>query len=401
MEKKNRFKMLTVSTLALAMAIGGPVAAMADNHGKDNDKNDKKIESKAKVNINLHFKDVNEKELAWALKHITSLASKEVFNGYQDGTFQPNKAIKRVEAITAAVRLLGLKAQAESAVEMATELNFSDANKIEKKYPWAVGYIAVAVENDLFGENDTAVQPEKAADRLWATTLLVKSLKLDAEAKAKMNTKLDFEDAEKIPAGSVGYVAVAIEKGLIKGYNDNTFKPNKPVTRAELAALLGRTDEQLPDADKNAVSGTITALTNNVVSLKKADGTSVVLAIDPNAFIFRNGVKVGVSSLVAGDQIVARSYNNLVIFIEVTKEAVTPAPDLSFTDIGTINTIALNAQGKIATVSISKTVNGVLVSVIYDVADSLVIKGDVTKLTVNQLIELKGTNQIVNSIEIK
>ncbi len=29
-----------------------------------------------------------------------------------------------------------------------------------------------------------------------------------------MNTTLTFKDAKQIPAGSVGYVAVAIEKGL-------------------------------------------------------------------------------------------------------------------------------------------------------------------------------------------
>ena len=69
---------------------------------------------------------------------------------------------------------------------------------------------------------------------MWATTLLVKALKLDAEAKAKINTKLTFTDADEIPAGSVGYVAVALEKGLIKGFENNTFRPNAPVTRAQL-----------------------------------------------------------------------------------------------------------------------------------------------------------------------
>ncbi len=50
----------------------------------------------------------------------------------------------------------------------------------------------------------------------------------------------------KIPAGSVGYVEVAIEKGLVDGFEDNTFRPNQPVTRAQLAALLDRTGNQLP-----------------------------------------------------------------------------------------------------------------------------------------------------------
>ena len=32
-----------------------------------------------------------------------------------------------------------------------------------------------------------------------------------------------------------------VELGLIKGYEDNTFRPNEPITRAEMATLLART----------------------------------------------------------------------------------------------------------------------------------------------------------------
>ena len=139
---------------------------------------------------------------------------------------------------------MGLREQAESAAEMSTKLNFKDADKIPA---WAVGYVAVALENDLFTESDDAVQPKKEADRLWATTLLVKALKLNAEAKAKMNTTLTFKDAKQIPAGSVGYVESSDRKGLVDGFEDNTFRPNQPVTRAQLAALLDRTGNQLPE----------------------------------------------------------------------------------------------------------------------------------------------------------
>lgn len=31
-----------------------------------------------------------------------------------------------------------------------------------------------------------------------------------------------------------------IERGLMKGYPDGTFKPDKPITRAELAVVLNR-----------------------------------------------------------------------------------------------------------------------------------------------------------------
>ena len=94
------------------------------------------------------------------------------------------------------------------------------------------------MRTDLFTESDDSVLPNEEANRLWATTLLVKALKLEAEAKAQMKATLAFKDAKKIPAGSVGYVKVAVDKGLVNGFEDNTFKPEQRVTRAELAALL-------------------------------------------------------------------------------------------------------------------------------------------------------------------
>ena len=61
-------------------------------------------------------------------EYIIRLASKGVFKGYEDGTFKPQQQITRIESIVAAVRLMGLRDQAESAAEMGTKLNFKDAD---------------------------------------------------------------------------------------------------------------------------------------------------------------------------------------------------------------------------------------------------------------------------------
>jgi hypothetical protein len=269
MNTTSAMKKIMITGLTFAMVLGGSTAAFAHGNDKDNNhenKSEHKSAKKIKGNFKFSFDDI-EGNNAWAAKNIASLASKQIFEGYEDGTFRPQNSIKRIEAITAAVRLLGLKDKAESAAEMATQLNFKDADKVTKEYPWAVGYVAVAAENDLFAETDNAIQPEKAASRLWATTLLVKALKLDAEAKAKINTKLTFTDADEIPAGSVGYVAVALEKGLITGFENNTFRPHAPVTRAQLAALLDRTNDQMVGND--AVKGSVTAVVyNNTLAIK-------------------------------------------------------------------------------------------------------------------------------------
>lgn len=375
------------------------------NHGKNTsygkDWNGVYTDKKGNVNIQirLSFPDLNGADVEWASKYIASLATKRVFEGYEDGTFQPRKVITRIEALTAAVRLMDLRDKAESPEEMASNLNFKDANQIKNQYPWAVGYVAVAAENDLFLENDDKVLPNQPADRLWATTLLVKAMKLGTEAKARMNDKLPFKDADQIPAGAVGYVAVALEKGLINGYEDNSFRPNRPVTRAELAALLDRTGEQLPGTgqDQTLVTGKIVAQPSGNTLLVDQKGKITSVAVDPAAFIFRNGIRTGLDSVAAGDTVKIRTYNNVALFIEV----VTPvaAPSNAFTVYGVYSSILLGTDGKVASISIKQTNNTTVQEAVYQVSPSVVITGG-TLPAENRVLELKGDNGVVKEIKI-
>ncbi len=394
------FKRIMISGLTLAMVLGGATSAFADGKGKAKGHYkakdvDIKLKGKGDVHITLLFKDLKGGDVEWAINHILRLADKGVFVGYQDGTFRPRQQITRIEAITAAVRLLGLEEEAKA--EMDTQLNFKDAEKIEKKYPWAVGYVAVAAENDLFLETDDMVNPEKPADRLWATTLLVKALKLEDEAKAKMNTKLTFKDARQIPAGSVGYVAVAVEKGLISGYDDNTFRPNRPVTRAELAALLDRTDGRIPDQQRTVVKGTVEEVTSSSIKVEKEDDQTQTLSFADNAVIYRDGKKVSATDIKKGDEVLIHVVGGKAVFVRVTEKA----EQNEFSVVGLFNSMTLDANGRIATISITHTVNNNTQVSIYNVSRDVKIVGNQSELTLNKVIELKGKDQVVTQIEIK
>ncbi|MBW7453618.1 S-layer homology domain-containing protein, partial [Paenibacillus sepulcri] len=234
--------------------------------------------------------------------------------------------------------------------------------------------------------------------RLFAATLLVKALGLEADAKAKVNTQLSFKDADKIPAASVGYVAVALEKGLITGYNNNTFRPDQPVTRGELAALLDRTDEQLPDNDRHAITGKLKAApANGSIVIVKPDNTEVAIPLDPGVFIFRHDVKSAPSAMAAGDEVLVRTYLNKAVFIEVTKTAVQPTVT---TETGEYNSIALNDKGKINTLSITKNANNSTSAIVLNVSPDVVIVGNPALLKLGQSVELTLTNGLVTSIKV-
>ncbi|MFC5469524.1 S-layer homology domain-containing protein [Cohnella suwonensis] len=429
-QKQSMLKKTAAATLALTMLVGGTTGLMASANGKDKGKSNKK-------SIHLDFGDLNNKEWKWAYDHVIRLAAQGVFNGYDDGSFKPRNNISRIEAIVAAVRLLGLKEEAEKPENMNAKLNFKDFDQLKKKYGWAVGYVAVALENDLFSEYEMSVQPEKPATRLWASVLLVKAMKLEAEAKTKMDTELPFRDAKDIPAGSVGYIAVALEKNIITGidvpaykkdhdrddddrdHDDNDddgdnednddsasnsynkiFLPNKPVTRAELATLLDRVDQQLPETgNAQAIIGTITAIDGSNLTVKKADNTSVTVAADANVFIFRKDVKSPLSSLQVGDQALVRTFEGKAVFIEVTKTA--DAVAFTLNDAGKISNISLNAQGKIATLTIVKTVNGTQQTTIYNVdSANLKVTGNNGILSTDLNVVVRGNNGVIQEIDV-
>jgi predicted secreted protein len=234
-----------------------------------------------RVQIVLEFDDVNQAE--WAMGYIAKMQSKKVFQGFEDGTFRPNQPVNRVQAIVTAVRLMGLEDEAKAKLP-DTKLHFKDADHIDKRFPWAKGYVIVALENGLFDAAEDRIQPDKPASRIWVSSLLVKSLGLQSEALKQMATIPDFKDAKQIPAGAVGYINVAIEQGIVNGYEDGTFQPNKNVTRAEMAALLERTNSgMLESSGAVKVSGSITDIQFNAESVTDAvynTGTSGEITIE-------------------------------------------------------------------------------------------------------------------------
>lgn len=49
---------------------------------------------------------------------------------------------------------------------------------------------------------------------------------------------IEFSDMESIFTWSFGYVNALVYRAMVKGYPDNTFRPENPITRAEVVVLL-------------------------------------------------------------------------------------------------------------------------------------------------------------------
>lgn len=123
---------------------------------------------------------------------------------------------------------------------------------------WAKDFINDLIsKNILSGYQDGTIKPDKNISRAELTTIVAKAMGL----KSAENPVLDFADKASIPSWAAGYIAVAKEKGIVLGYNDKTFGPNKNCTRQEAVTIimnafkLGESDNKLKFKDEKEISG--------------------------------------------------------------------------------------------------------------------------------------------------
>lgn len=84
------------------------------------------------------------------------------------------------------------------------------------------------------GYTDGSIKPNDNITRAEMAVIVVKAVSL--EPAKEIN--LDFKDKDEIPNWAAGYIQTAVDSGIITGYEDNTFKPSKNLTREEMVVLI-------------------------------------------------------------------------------------------------------------------------------------------------------------------
>lgn len=108
---------------------------------------------------------------------------------------------------------------------------FTDAKDIA---PYAGDAVAWAVANGIVnGRDDGSFDPKANVTRAELVVMLWRQA-----GEPESTAKVEFTDAADIPEYAVKAVAWAVEKGIVTGYEDNTFKPTADVTRAEFVKML-------------------------------------------------------------------------------------------------------------------------------------------------------------------
>ena len=301
------------------------------------------------------FTDVTDKH--WAKQQITRMNYRGVINGYEDGTARPDQSVTEFEAVSMAVRIMGLESQTASVASGAylpvTVPTWKGAKETA----------VVAYQNGLIDEND--FKHDQAATREWIAKLLVKILKQESMLDSVAGEYLDFGDVSAIGANYLSYVKVAKSLGLIGGYTDGTFKPKNKVTRAEMAAFLSRAEDKMSAiAADNLIIGTVLSVDGINVSITKTDGTTANFYVVPNnsALYSLTGSKIEVSALKVGDPVYVLYNGSMLNYLEVRASAATGVQTPINANLeGTITKIVADKKTIVLTSS-DGTLNTLLVS---------------------------------------
>ena len=152
--------------------------------------------------------------------------------GYTDGTFGPERNMTRAEVTTMFARLLTEQIEADKTYSNT----FSD---VPKGY-WAANYIGYMQQFGIItGYSDGSFRPDAPVTRAEFAAIASRFEKLTEGSKS-------FTDVPDT-YWAVRYINFAATRGWVTGYSDGTFKPENPITRAEVAAVTCRLLERSAD----------------------------------------------------------------------------------------------------------------------------------------------------------
>ncbi|RJE91348.1 hypothetical protein D3P07_04670 [Paenibacillus sp. 1011MAR3C5] len=178
--------------------------------------------------LTVEFTDIHNH---WAKQEIELAVRKGFVQGYEDGSFQPDRSVSRAEFIHMLVQALNGAAKTNAAAEAGEVAGTKEA---------------VDSDNPRKGSGNSIVFADQASVGKWAQAS----------------------------------IAVAVEQGWITGYKDGYLRPNDPLTRMELAVIVARA---LKLSEENNQTEVVSGKTNNRFAphdaATRADAVKVILSM--------------------------------------------------------------------------------------------------------------------------
>jgi len=184
--------------------------------------------------------------------------------GYSDGTFRPLQSIKRSEIATILHRL-GLDGSVEKTAAGGTT-GFMD---VAAKHWAAEAIVSVRRSGLMLGDDKGLFRPDASVTRAELASIVARLLPAGAAARKELPADAQGHWA----AGAIGK---ALEAGILKGYPNGTFQPDRQLSRAEAVRVLNQLLERPMSAVSSASWPDVPANYWAIRDIESATGTVTV-----------------------------------------------------------------------------------------------------------------------------
>ncbi|MEY9973426.1 hypothetical protein ABH966_003826 [Lysinibacillus sp. RC46] len=166
------------------------------------------------------FKDVSKDNTL--ITEIDYLVEKGIINGYPNNLFKPNTYVTRAQVAVMLTRALGLQ------TTNVKDPKYQDVSTTHLYYKEIA-----AVQNAGIFDSAQKFNPNATLTRGDMAIVLQRAFKL------KGSETSFFTD---VSAKTRGYkeISAIFSNNIVRGYDDGSFKPNSPLTRAHFSAFLAR-----------------------------------------------------------------------------------------------------------------------------------------------------------------
>lgn len=196
----------------------------------------------------------------WSENRVVTLVANGVISGYPDGTFKPDNMISARETL-AIIGRFGQTLNKEKVNAVVNDkVEFAKANWGNEDVEWVLKRLP---QNIFAGQDlDKQLTREQVAyimNHVFKYATSTATTSLSDIGKAKYQTEINQ----------------LVSAGTIKGYPDGTFKPDLPITRAELCSMMFT----IPGVQYDVIAqGTTAPATTNTPA--KKDNTKKVDSLD-------------------------------------------------------------------------------------------------------------------------
>ena len=186
----------------------------------------------------------------WSRPALEFAVENGILQGDQNYNLNPEKNITRVQMAAVLVRLLGATGTADLS-------NFEDVDP----NAWYVKELSAAIAAGIFnGTSATKFSPDSPLTREQAMVVLSRAFGIVTE---DTRAYIEFTDGDSVAEYARYAVGAMKEMELVNGYTDGSVKPQKTITRAEVAQLLFKlfdtiagTPEEIPEEGRILYRGT-------------------------------------------------------------------------------------------------------------------------------------------------